>query len=213
MGIVSALSSAAAMCTSMVMMYLGMNIGIVIFFIACPVLVFGIFIAQSAKQRILYAIDTGTKPIPMFWHIRYAILVAGEFISKNGLWRFILITTTAISLIVTLILSVICGHYYLERDDILRNIDYLENETLYQDKYEQWIHYQAEGNQEASHSIFEEMQVLQENNAKSKLQIYNYTQKLDEFKTYATISGILTTFFGVIFTVSIIKGHRSKKEI
>ncbi len=206
------MGSGASMIASMIMMYLGLNVGIVIFFVAIPVLLFGVLTAQTAKERVNYAIDTDTKPIPVFWHIKYAVLATGEFISRKGLWRFIFTVLAVISLIVTLVFGAICGHFYLERQDIERNIDYMKYESLYNEKYTEWLEYKASGDEESAHQTFEEMEKYHFNNAEGKRQITEFSERLNEFGLYAGISGIVTAFFVAVLAVYITVTRISEKS-
>ena len=207
-GMVLTFLSVAVMAVSMIFMYLGSNTSVAWFICACPVLVFGISTAVSAKKRYEEAIAFDREPIPIFWHISYAILLLREFIARHGLWRFIFITLTSASLIVTIVFAGICGHYYLERDDIERNIDYMSNKALYDEYRALWEESYLNGDNETANKYFEIMEEYQSKNAPSYAQIKEFTKSLNENLLKLGISAIVTTFLGVVMVAYILRQRR-----
>ncbi len=204
-GLVLTVLSIVVMLVSMFFMYFGSFAAVGWFIGACPVIVFGILTATETKRRYEEAIAEDKAPIPMFWHIRYAVLLVREFISKNGLWRFIFITLTAVSLIVTLAFAGISGHYYLERDDIKRNIDFIAHNSEY-DKYrELWEQSYLNGDEATASEYYTVMDEHHTANAKARADIKEYTEKLDKNLLRLSISALITAFMSVVLVAYIIR--------
>lgn len=200
--------SVAVMLISMLFMYLGSNAAVAWFIVACPVLVFGILTAVSTKKRYEEAIAFEREPIPMFWHIRYVILLLREFIARHGLLRFIFIALTSASLIVTIVFGGICGHYYLERDDIRRNIDYISNDAMYDEYKALWEESYLNGDNESAAKYFEIMEEYQSKNAPGFAQIKEFTKSLNENLLKLGISAIITAFLSVVLIAYILRQRR-----
>ncbi len=200
--------SIIAIVVSMIFMYFGSNASVAWFICSCPVLVFGILTSVSVKKRYEEAIAYDREPVPMFWHIRYVILLLREFIARHGLWRFIFIALTAASLIVTIIFGGICGHYYLERDDIRRNIDYISNNAMYDEYKALWEESYLNGDNESAAKYFEIMEEYQSKNAPGFAQIKEFTKSLNENLIKLSISAIITAFLGVVLIAYILRQRR-----
>ncbi len=207
-GMVLTFLSVAVMLVSMIFMYLGSNASVAWFICSCPVLVFGILTAGAVKKRYEEAIALELEPIPMFWHIRYAILLLREFIARHGLLRFIFITLTLTSLIVTIFFAGICGHYYLERDDIERNIDYMSNNTMYNEYKVLWEESYLNGDNESAAKYFEIMEEYQSKNAPSYAQIKEFSESLNENLLKLGVSTIITAFFSAVLIAYILRQRR-----
>ncbi len=209
-GMVLTFLSVAIMLVSMIFMYFGSNVSVAWFICSCPVLVFGILTAVSTKRRYEEAIAFDREPIPMFWHIRYVILLLREFIARHGLWRFIFITLTAISLTVTIVFAGICGHFYLERDDIERNIDYMSNNAVYDEYRALWEESYLSGDNETAGKYFEIMEEYQSKNAPGYAKIIEFTESLNENLLKLGISAAVTAFLGVVMVAYILRQRRLK---
>ena len=202
--------SIVIMAVSMVFMYLGNNTSVAWFLLACPVLVFGILTTVSVKKRYEEALAYEREPIPMFWHIRYVILLLREFIARHGLWRFIFITLTAISLVVTIVFAGICGHFYLERDDIERNIEDMSNNAVYDEYRALWEESYLNGDLESANKYYEIMEEYQSKNAVSYAQIKEFTESLNENLVKLGISAAVTAFLGAVMIAYILRQRRLK---
>ena len=205
-GTALALISVVVMCVCMILMYVGNNRAILWFFIFSVVFTFGLLTAQTVKRRYEEAKSLNLEPLPMFWRIRYVFLLLREFIAKRGLWRFIFIALTCISLIVTLTFAVISGHFYLERDDIERNIEYLQNQEKYEEYEALWYESRyITKDDEAAEKYWEIAQSYHDKNADGRAQISVYTEKMNENLIRTGISGIVTLFFGAVMTAYFLK--------
>ncbi len=211
-GLVLTFLSIIVMVVSMIFMYFGSFISVAWFIGACPVIVFGILTSASVKRRYEEAVAYEHEPIPMFWHIRYAILIIREFIIKHGLWRFAFIILTAASLIVTIVFAGICGHYYLERDDIKRNVDYMSNNHSYEQYLALWEESYLNGNYESADEYYKMMEKYQYKNAQSNAQIAKYTKSLHENLIKLGISAAVTVFLGTVFVAYILRMRRLSKQ-
>lgn len=200
--------SVAVMLISMLFMYLGNNMAVAWFIVACPVLVFGILTAGAVKKRYEEAIALEMEPIPLFWQVRYVILLLREFIARHGLLRFIFMALTAASLIVTIVFGGICGHYYLERDDIKRNIDYISNNAMYDEYKALWEESYINGDDESADKYFKIMEEYQSKNAPGFAQIQEFTKSLNENLIKLGISAIITAFLGAVLIAYILKQRR-----
>ena len=200
--------SVAVMLISMLFMYLGNNVAVAWFIVACPVLVFGILTAGAVKKRYEEAIALELEPIPLFWQVRYVILLLREFIARHGLWRFIFIALTSASLIVTIVFGGICGHYYLERDNIKRNIDYISNNAMYDEYKALWEESYLNGDNESAAKYFEIMEEYQSKNAPGFAQIKEFTKSLNENLIKLGISAIITAFLGAVLIAYILRQRR-----
>lgn len=204
--------SAVIMCVCMFFMYFGNNRAILWFLISAVVFTFGILTAQTVKRRYQEAASLNLEPLPMFWHIRYVILLLREFIANRGLWRLIFIALTCVSLIVTLSFAAISGHFYLERDDIERNIEYLQNQEKYEEYEALWYESRyITGDSEAAENYWTIAQSYHEKNAGGRAQIKVYTDKMNENLIRTGISGIVTLFFGTVLTAYILKKRHQEK--
>lgn len=204
--------SITVIAVSMIFMYLGSNASVAWFICSCPVLVFGILTAVSVKKRYEEAIAFDREPIPMFWHIRYVILLLREFIARHGLWRFIFIALTAASLIVTIVFAGICGHFYLERDDIERNIEYISNNALYDEYRALWEERYLNGDNESANEYFEIMEEYQSRNAPGYAKIIKFTESLNENLLKLGISATVTAFLGAVMVAYILRQRRLKNQ-
>ncbi len=203
--------SIIVMAVSMVFMYFGSYPAVAWFMGSCPVLVFGILTSVSVKRRYNEAVAVEKEPIPMFWHIRYLILIIREFISRHGLWRFIFIVISCISLIVTVTFAGICGHYYLERDDIKRNIDYIANDTAYEEYRALWEQSYLANDYQAADEYYQAMEKYHLDNAKSNAEIKILGEKLNENLLKLGISAAVTVFLCTVLVAYISRQRYLKK--
>ena len=213
LGVVLSLASAVVMAVTMVIMYFGNNTAIVVFFAACPVLVFGVLTAQSVKRRYEEADELDREPIPMFWHIRYAVLRLREIMASRGVLTVLFTAVTCLSLIATLVLAVICGNSAYKRSKIENNRDYIANNVAYDEYYALWSDSRREGDKESADKYFEIMESYNHNNAKSRQKIKEYSEDIKKYGVWTALSGAVTVFFGsVLASYLIYKKNTSKRQ-
>lgn len=198
LGVALSLASAVTMAVTMVIMYFGNNTAIVVFFAACPVLVAGVLTAQSVKRRYEEADELNREPVPMFWHIRYAVLRLREIIASRGILTILFTLFACISLIITLVLAVICGNFAYKRSKIQNNHDYIANNVAYDEYYALWSDSRREGDKESADKYFEIMESYNLNNAKSRQKIKEYGEELKKYGSWTALSGAVTLFFGTV---------------
>ena len=208
LGIVLTFASVLIMSVTMVLMFFGSNIAIIWFFAACPVLVFGVLTSQAVKRRYEEAVACDREPVPMFWHIRYTVLLLREFIASRGLLRVIFTALTCLSVIATLVLGGFCGYYAHERASIKNDSKYIENQIKYEEYYTLWLKAHNEGDKDAAHRFFEIMEAYNSDNAEGRKQIKTYTESLKEFGVWTALSGAVAVFFGTVLTTYMIHKKR-----
>lgn len=210
-GVISALLSAAVMLVTMIIMYFGSNIAIIVFFAACVPFVAGVLLAGAVKRRYAEAEMSGKEPLPMFYTVRYLFCRVRYLFAEKGAVRVILTGLTVLSFAVTLCFAGFCGHYAYKRHSVKTDGTFVNNKVLYEEYYSLWVSARDEGDEETAHIFFETMEKYNSDNARMREEINKYTEELKKNAAVTLLSGAVTVFFFTLSAVCIVKSKRKRR--
>lgn len=208
-GVILALLSAAVMLVTMIIMYFGSNVAIIVFFAACVPFVTGVLLAGAVKRRYAEAEMSGKEPLPMFYTVRYLFYRLRCLFAEKGVVRVMLTGFTVLSFAITLCFAGFCGHHAYKRHSIETDGNFVNNKVLYEEYYSLWVSARGEGDEEAAHGFFETMEKYNSDNAVMRGMIKKHTEELKKNAAVTVFSGAVTVFF---FTLSAVCTVRSKNK-
>ncbi len=201
----------AVMLVTMVMMYYGVDAAIVWFFGACPVLLIGYFMVQTTIRRYEDADAIDGEPLPMFWRIRFAYHNLKVRVITQNLWRKIIASLVALSLLIGLILGGVCIYSAFSRKNIKNDPHYKERNVLYNMAMVEWQTARENGDDAKRQESFAEMEAYRNANFEANQQIKEYGETISSCIPWIIFSGASVVFFSTVF-YAYVRHQKNKKN-
>lgn len=200
-GLIVTALSAIVIAVTMVMMYYGSNVAIIICFSAMPFLAIGILLAQSTKRRYEEADLTNGEPLPIFWRIRFAFHNTKYYLSTSRMWRGLFISLCAFFVAVAVTLGGLCIYWSSREASIKNSKPYIEAVTQYDTYYAQWQEARKNGDEAAKEEAFDKMQQANEVRQTYFTKIKNYKLDVKFTWPWIVLNGACAVFCGTMYYV------------
>ncbi len=206
-GLIVTAISAIIIVVTMVMMYYGSNIAIIICFSAMPFLAIGILLAQSTKRRYEEADLTDGEPLPIFWRIRFAFHNTKYHLSTSRLWRGLFVGLCAFFVAVAVTLSGLCIYWSSREASIKNSKPYIDSVTQYETHYALWQEARKNGDEAAKTAAFDKMQEADETRKTYSAKIKNYKTDVKFTWPWIALNGACAVFCGTMYYVYGVKNR------